>query len=99
MMHAQHESVASLTLLGCVKSKLSSTMAAKNLYDSPLWQRLRAYAERSAVHSHTSSANHPPLALETRIAAFDVTYPTFRRPSVEHGPSASWRVLQHRFQW
>ena len=73
MMQALNEPVASLILLGCVKSKLNSIRAAKNLYDSPLWRCRRAYAERSGVRWYILSAKHGLLAPNTRIAPYDLT--------------------------
>ena len=72
MTHAPNETVVSLILVGCVKSKLSSTTEAKDLYDSPLWRCRRAYAEQSQVHWYILSAKHGLLAPETRIAPYNL---------------------------
>ena len=71
-MHARNESVASLILLGCVKSKLDATGAARDLYDSPLWRCRRAYAERLRVPWYILSAKHGLLAPDSRIAPYDL---------------------------
>ena len=71
-MHAPNESAVSLILLGCVKSKLNATMAAKDLYDSPLWRCRRAYAERFRVPWYILSAKYGLLAPDTRIAPYDL---------------------------
>ena len=71
-MHSHYEIAADLILVGCVKSKLSSTAAARDLYNSPLWRRRRAYAERAGVPWYILSAEHGLLDPETRIAPYDL---------------------------
>ena len=71
-MHAPNESVVSLILLGCVKSKVNVTRAAKDLYDSPLWRCRRAYAERLRVRWYILSGKHGLLAPDSRIAPYDL---------------------------
>ena len=64
--------MASLMLLGCVKSKLGSARTAKDLYDSALWRSRRAYAEQSRTRWYILSAKHGLLAPETLIAPYDL---------------------------
>ena len=70
-MPSQNETLPSLILIGCVKSKRSSSSAAKDLYDSPLWRCRRAYAEQAGVPWYILSAKHGLLAPETVITSYD----------------------------
>lgn len=69
-----------LILVGCVKSKRPARAAgvpAANLYDSPLWQRRRDYAERAGATWFILSAEHGLLAPETAICWYDTSLADF----------------------
>ncbi len=69
-----------LILVGCVKSKRpvrAPGVPAADLYDSPLWQRRRDYAERAGVTWFILSAEHGLLAPETAICWYDTSLADF----------------------
>lgn len=69
-----------LVLVGCVKSKRpvrAAGVPAADLYDSPLWQSRRDYAERAGVTWFILSAEHCLLAPETSICWYDTSLADF----------------------
>lgn len=62
-----------VALVSCVKSKLSHPAPAKDLYVSPLFKGLRAYAEEVADAWYILSAEHGLLHPDTVIAPYERT--------------------------
>jgi hypothetical protein len=62
---------ASVVLVGCVKSKRSVPCRAADLYVSSLFQRRRAYAERSGAPWFILSAEHGLVDPETLLEPYD----------------------------
>lgn len=60
-----------LVLVGCVKTKRAVRSAAKDLYNSPLWHRRRAYAEGLGRPWYILSALHGLLDPDQRIDPYD----------------------------
>ena len=72
--------MANLILVGCVKGKRSFAAPAKDLYDSPLWNHRRAYAERAGCDWYILSAKHGLLAPDTVIEPYDLALSHLRAP-------------------
>ena len=87
-MPSQKGTLPNLILIGCVKSKRSSSSPAKDLYNSRLWRCRRAYAEQIGVPWYILSAKYGLLAPETTIAPYDRTLNAF--------PAAECRVWSAR---
>lgn len=66
------EGAPDLILIGCVKKKLATPAAAKDLYTSPLFRRGRAYAERSGVPWFILSAEHGLVRPDQEMAPYDL---------------------------
>ena len=64
---SQSRDDARVILLGCVKLKLDHRVAAKVLYQSPLWLGRRAYAEASGHPWLILSALHELVDPEARL--------------------------------
>lgn len=62
---------ADLLLIGCVKGKLKTPAAARDLYVSALFRKARAYAERKGVPWFILSAEHALVAPEEWLAPYD----------------------------
>ena len=62
-----------LALVSCVKLKASQPRPAKDLYVSPLFRALRAYAEATAEEWYILSAEHGLVHPETVIAPYERT--------------------------
>jgi hypothetical protein len=62
---------ADVLLIGCVKSKRTQPSEAKDLYDSPLWDRRRRFAEASGLPWVILSAEHGIVDPEEVIAPYD----------------------------
>jgi len=60
-----------LLLVTCVKEKLDTPAAAKDLYVSPLFRKERAYAERRGVPWFILSAEHGLVAPDEWLAPYD----------------------------
>ena len=60
-----------LVLVGCVKSKVGHAAPAKDLYDSPLWQKRRRYAESSGMLWTILSAEHGLVDPDTILEPYD----------------------------
>lgn len=65
------DDASDVLLVGCVKTKRDQPGPAKDLYQSPLWQRRRAYAQASGKPWFILSAEHGLLDPEVRIAPYD----------------------------
>ena len=61
-----------VVLVGCVKSKHGTAAAARELYDSPLFFKRRAYAESHADRWFVLSAEHGLVRPDTVIAPYDL---------------------------
>jgi len=72
-------------LLGCAKSKRNHPDTAKDLYDSPLWKRRRAYAEASGRPWLILSARYGLVQPGARITPYDVTL-----AELSAGERAAW---------
>lgn len=64
---------SSLVLVSCVKSKLSRAAPARELYTSPLFQKMRAFAENSGAPWFILSAQHGLVAPDVEIAPYELT--------------------------
>ena len=62
---------ADILLIGCVKSKHSNTCQAKDLFNSPLWNYRRKYAERHGCLWYLLSSKHELLCPDTEIQPYD----------------------------
>lgn len=62
-----------VALVSCVKSKLDHPSEAKDLYTSPLFKKLRSYAEANADRWYILSAEHGLLRPDLRIAPYEKT--------------------------
>jgi hypothetical protein len=62
---------ADVLLLGCVKTKKTRPGAAKDVYDSPLWERRRRFAEASGRPWVILSAEHGVLDPDETIVPYD----------------------------
>lgn len=60
-----------LVLVGCVKTKRTRPSAAKDLYNSPLWEKRRRYAESSRMPWAILSAEHGLLDPDAVIVPYD----------------------------
>lgn len=60
-----------LVLVGCVKSKVRHAAPAKDLYDSPLWHKRRAYAEATGMPWGILSAEHGLVDPGTVLEPYD----------------------------
>jgi hypothetical protein len=58
-------------VVGCVKRKRSGSHPARDLYDSPLWHRRRAYAEASGLPWFIFSAKHGLLEPDRIIKKYE----------------------------
>ena len=63
---------ADVILIGCVKRKLSTAAAAKDLYVSPLFRKGRAYAELAGVPWFILSAQHGLVAPDDVLEPYDL---------------------------
>ena len=61
-----------LILVGCVKKKLPTPAAAKDLYISALFHKERTYAERAGVPWFVLFAEHGLVAPEDVLAPYDL---------------------------
>ena len=72
-----------LLLVACVKEKLPSPAAARDLYVSPLFRKERSYAERTGLPWFILSAEHGLVAPDEWLAPYERylpdTPPSFRR--------------------
>jgi len=66
------DSVSDVILIGCVKKKLTTPAAAKDLYTSPLFCKGRAYAERADVPWFILSAEHGLVRPDEDLAPYDL---------------------------
>lgn len=69
---AHPPSKADVLLLGCVKTKQGSPAPAEDLYTSPLFQKRRAYAERSGATWFILSALHGLLLPDELVEPYDM---------------------------
>lgn len=60
-----------LVLVGCVKTKVRHRAPAKDLYDSPLWERRRRYAESTGMPWAILSAEHGLVDPGTLLEPYD----------------------------
>lgn len=60
-----------LVLVGCVKTKVHHPAPAKDLYDSPLWERRRRYAESTGMPWAILSAEHGLVDPGTLLEPYD----------------------------
>lgn len=60
-------------LVGCVKSKLPRSAAARDLYTSPLFKGRRRYVERTCDRWFILSAAHGLVAPDENLAPYDQT--------------------------
>jgi hypothetical protein len=74
-----------VALVSCVKSKRNSPSAAKDLYTSELFRRLRRYAEFTADRWFILSAEHGLLNPDQVIAPYERTL-----NNMLHRDRASW---------
>ncbi len=71
---AGHEAkVTRVALVSCVKTKQKSAMAAKDLYISPFFKKMRRYAEQNADHWFILSAEHGVLHPDEVIGYYERT--------------------------
>lgn len=61
-----------ILLIGCVKKKLNTPAAAKDLYTSPLFRKGRTYAERAGVPWFILSAEHGLVRPDDELAPYDL---------------------------
>ena len=61
-----------LVLVGCVKTKAAHASAARDLYQSPMFERRRRYAEASGSPWYILSAEHGLLEPDSLIEPYDV---------------------------
>lgn len=68
------EAPPDILLVGCVKGKLewARSVAAKELYASPLWRSRRVYAEQAGLPWFILSAKYGLLHPEEQIAWYDL---------------------------
>lgn len=66
-------------LVACCGKKLEGRHAAKDLYQSQLFQKARAWAERHGDQWFILSAKHGVLAPEDQVEAYDLTLNTASR--------------------
>lgn len=66
------DSEPDILLIGCVKQKLATPAAAKDLYTSPLFRKGRAYAERADVPWFILSAEHGLVRPDDELAPYDL---------------------------
>ncbi|WP_344942399.1 DUF6884 domain-containing protein [Actinomadura miaoliensis] len=104
---AAETAVMGLVLVGCVKTKADRAMAAKDLYRSPLFQRRRTYAERTALPWFILSSRWGLVAPDEVIAPYDMYLGdqpvSYRRAWASfvtqqlllHGPVAGRRIEIH----
>lgn len=59
-------------LVACCGKKLAGTHAAKDLYQSQLFRKARAWAERHGDHWFILSAKHGVVAPDDQIDAYDL---------------------------
>lgn len=62
-----------IALVSCVSKKVSGPCAAKDLYDSDLFEKSRAYAEQEADRWFILSAEHGLLDPEQQIVRYEKT--------------------------
>jgi hypothetical protein len=72
----QVDFTGSLVLVSCVKNKLHRPAPARDLYTSPLFQKMRALAERANVPWFILSAQHGLVAPNQEIAPYELTLNT-----------------------
>jgi hypothetical protein len=65
--------IKTLCLISCVSRKKAGIHPARDIYDSALFRKARAYAERHADEWFILSAKHGLLSPETPIRAYNVT--------------------------
>lgn len=68
----------SIALVSCVKTKRAHPAPARDLYISPLFRGLRAYAEQHADRWFILSAEHGVIAPAEMIAPYEKTLITMR---------------------
>lgn len=66
------QAACDVVLVGCVKGKLSRMAPARELYQSPLFARRRAYAERSGRPWFVLSSRWGLVHADERIAPYDL---------------------------
>lgn len=66
----KHETIA---LVSCVKGKATGPCPAKDLYQSALFRKMRAYAEREADRWFILSAEHGLVAPDTILSRYERT--------------------------
>lgn len=66
------DSEPDIVLIGCVKQKLATPAAAKDLYTSHLFRKGRAYAERADVPWFILSAKHGLVRPDDELAPYDL---------------------------
>jgi hypothetical protein len=62
-----------IALVACAKDKSNRLSPAKDLYQSPLFRKARAYAENKSDRWYILSAKHGVLDPNRRIHPYDVT--------------------------
>ncbi len=70
---------ARIALVSCVKSKRRSPIAARDLYTSELFRKLRRYAETHADCWYILSAEHGLLRPEQETAPYERTLNTMKK--------------------
>lgn len=69
--HLDVSAVPTVLLVTCVKDKLSTPAAARDLYVSPLFKKERGYAERAGLPWFILSAEHGLVAPEEWLGPYD----------------------------
>jgi hypothetical protein len=70
-----------VVLIACSKNKLPTTAAARDLYTGQLFRLSLAYAEPRAEHVFVVSAMYGALALDDRVAPYNLTMKNIPRPA------------------
>lgn len=72
---ASRRTTPDVVLISCVKTKLAAPAAARDLYVSPYFRRMRRYAEDSGCPWFILSAEHGLVSPEERLAPYEMYLP------------------------
>ena len=85
-----------IVLIGCVKTKRAVRSAARDLYNSPLWQCRRAYAESLGVPWYILSALYGLLEPDRRIDPYELALTDLRAKDRQTWSARVLADLKHR---